>query len=226
MNNALIAGPASHPVRPERSLRLKIDPVLIMDSVLLSLRKRTRQFKRYGYDLPASRRFIWKLSGICHGEVLEIGTGKGHLTALLAQKGLKIISVDLDGEVLKTAKTHLSALKLSKRVSLRKMNAERLRFKSRSFDNVISIDFFHHARNPLRCLREMMRVTRKTLTIADLNQNGMRIMDLVHKSEGKRHETPKIPFGDLKKHFLAHHFNVKSYRHPCHQIFVAQRRSS
>ena len=197
-----------------------------MDLVLSSLQKRLREFKRQGYDLPASRRFIWKLSGTRRGKVLEIGTGKGHLTALLAQKGLKIVSVDLDGEVLKTAKAHLSALKLSKHVSLKKMNAEKLQFKSGSFDNVISMDFFHHAKNPLRCLREMMRVTRKTLTIADLNQNGMRIMDLVHKSEGKRHETPKIPFGDLKKHLLAHHFNVKSYRHPCHQIFVAQRRNS
>lgn len=197
-----------------------------MDLVLSALRKRNRQFKQYGYDLPASRRFAWELSGIRHGKVLEIGTGKGHLTALLARKGLKIVSIDLDGEVLKTAKAHLSALKLSQRVSLRKMNAENLRFNSGSFDNVISMDFFHHAENPLRCLREMMRVTRKILVIADLNQNGMRIMALVHKSGGGKHETPKIPFGGLKKHLLAHNFNVKSHRHPCHQIFVAQRRNS
>ena len=195
-------------------------------SVLAVLHKRTRQFKRCGYDLPDSRDYLWKKSGIRNGKVLEIGTGKGHLTALLARKGLKIISVDLDGEALKTAKAHLSALKLSSPVSLRKMNAEKLRFNSGSFDNVISMDFFHHAKNPLRCLREMIRVTRKTLAIADLNQNGMRIMDLVHKSEGKKHETPKIPFPDLKKHLLAHNFNVKSYRHPCHKIFVAQRRNS
>lgn len=197
-----------------------------MNPVLSSLQKRLREFKRYGYDLSASRRFIWKLSGIRRGKVLEIGTGKGHLTALLAQKGLDIVSVDLDDEVLKTAEAHLSALKLNQRVSLRKMNAEKLRFKSGSFDNVISVDFFHHAQNPFCCLREMVRVTRKTLIIADLNQNGTRILDLVHKNEGKRHETPRIPFGDLKQHLLAHHFNVNSYRHPCHQIFVAQRRNS
>ena len=197
-----------------------------MNPVLSSLQKRLRGFKSHGYDLPASHRFIWKLSGVRHGKILEIGTGKGHLTALLAQKGLQIISVDLDGEVLKTAKVHLSALKRSKRVSLRKMNAEKLQFKSWSFDNVISMDFFHHARNPIRCLKEMMRVTRNTLTIGDLNKNGMRIMDIVHRNEGKRHKKPKIPFEELKEYFLAHEFNVKSYRHPCHQIFVAQRRKS
>ena len=197
-----------------------------MDLVLSSLQKRLREFKQYGYDLPASRNYIWKRSGIRNGSVLEIGTGKGHQTALIAKQGLKAVSIDLDPKTLKVAKTHLAALRLNQRVIIRKMNAEKLRFQSLSFDHVISVDFFHHTKNPLRCLREMMRVTRKTLTIADLNQNGMRIMDLVHKSEGKRHETPKIPFGDIKKHLLAHHFNVKSYRHPCHQIFVAQRRNS
>jgi len=197
-----------------------------MNSVLLSLRKRNWQFKQCGYDLPASRKLIWELSGICRGTVLEIGTGKGHLTVLLAKKGLKITSVDLDGEALKTAKAHLSALRLRKRVSLQKMNAENLLFTSGSFDNLISVDFFHHAKNPLRCLREMMRVTRKTLVIADLNQNGMRIMAFMHKKEEKIHETPEIPFRDLKQHLLAHHFNVKSYRNPCHTLFVAQRRNS
>lgn len=196
-----------------------------MRSVLSTLRKRSRQFKRLGYDLPASRHFIWKVSGIRGGKILEIGTGKGHLTALLAQKGLQIISVDLDGEILKTAKAHLLALKLSRHISLRKMNAEKLRFKSKSFDHVISMDFFHHAKDPLRCLREMMRVTRKTLTLADLNKNGMHIMDLIHQKEGKRHETSKIPFKDLKKYLVAHNFIVKSYRHPCHQILVAPRRN-
>lgn len=197
-----------------------------MDPVLKALQKRTRQFKQHGYDLPASRQFLWKVSGVRHGKILEIGTGKGHLTALLARKGLRVTSVDLDRKVLKMAKAHLSALRLLRRVSLRKMNAEKLRFKSGSFDNVISMDFFHHAKNPLRCLREMMRVARKTLTLADLNRNGMRIMDVVHQSEGKKHETPKIPFKALKQHLPAHLFNVKSYRHPCHDIFVAQRRPS
>lgn len=195
-------------------------------SVLASLKKKIRQFRRYGYDLPASRRFIWKVAGISGGKVLEIGTGKGHLTALLAQKGLKVLSVDLDKGALKTAQAHLAALKMGRRASLRKMNAEELRFSSQSFDHVISMDFFHHARDPLRCLREMMRVTRRTLTIADLNKRGMKIMDRIHQNEGKEHETPKIPLRDLKKHLLAHHFNVQSYRHPCHQIFVAQRRNS
>ena len=194
-------------------------------SVLSNLQKRLRQFKRYGYDLPASRNYILRKSGIRCVPVLEVGTGKGHLTVLLAKKCPNVTSIDLDPGSLRIAKIHLSTLKLGQRVRLRNMNAERIRFQPRSFDHVISVDFFHHAKRPLRCLKEMMRVTRKTLTIADLNKRGMRIMDLVHKSEGKRHETPKIPFQALKKYLRTNGFNVKSYRHPCHKIFVAQRRS-
>lgn len=195
-----------------------------LNSVLASLQKRTRQFKRHGYDLPASRRFFWKVSGVRSGKVLEIGTGKGHLTALLAKKKVKAISIDLDGEALKTAGAHLSELNLSRRVSLRKMNAEKLAFPSRSFDSVFSMDFFHHAGNPLRCLKEMMRVARKNLMIADLNSKGLRIMDRIHRAEGKRHETPKVPFRELGRYLRKNGFIVRNYRHTCHQIYIAQRR--
>jgi len=156
--------------------------------------------------------------------VLEIGTGKGHLTACLAKKGFRVVSVDLDPETLKTAKKHLAALKLEKRVRLRRMDAGKLLFPSRSFDRVISVDFFHHAKNPLRCLREMMRVAGKTLLVADLNKKGMRIMDRVHGIEGKKHETSRITFRAIKAGLRKNGFTVKSYRHTCHQIFLAHRR--
>ncbi len=199
---------------------MKISPVLS------ELRKRLQKFKRYGYDLPASREHILKRAGIRRGTVLEIGTGKGHLTSLLAKKNLYLVSIDMDPASLQTAKKHLKALKRHSRVLLRLMNAEKLRFPSRSFDHVISADFFHHAKRPLRCLKEMMRVTRGILTLADLNRRGVKTMDLVHQSEGKRHARSRIPFPDLKEYLLKNGFNVKSYRHTCHQIFVAQRRNS
>lgn len=194
-------------------------------AVLSKLATRIGQFKRYGYDLPASRKYILEKSGIRNGTVLEIGTGKGHLTKLLAKKNLRAISIDLDPEALATAKIHLSTAKAGRRILLRKMNAEKLPFRTRSFDHVISVDFFHHAKNPLRCLREMMRVARKSLTLADLNRKGMKIVDLVHRSEGKKHATPAIPLSTLRKYLLKNGFIVKSYRHTCHQIFIAQRRS-
>ena len=132
--------------------------------------------------------------------------------------------MDLDPDTLKTAKAHLAALKLGKHVIFRKMNAEKILFSSRSFDHVISVDFYHHAKNPVRCLREMMRVTRKALLIVDLNKKGMRIMDRVHRKEGSKHEDSRIAFQAMKTCLMKNGFTVKSYRHTCHQIFLAQRR--
>ena len=196
------------------------------DRVLPTLQKRLRQFKRYGYDLPASRRKLLELSEILDGKILEVGTGKGHLTALLVKKNLNPVSIDLDPKSLRIAKLHLKELGLGNRATLRKMNAEKLSYAPRSFDHVISIDFFHHAQKPLRCLQELIRVSKKTLAIADLNKRGMRVMDLVHKNEGNKHEGAKIPFRELKKRLLSSGFNIKSYHQPCHDIFVAQRRNS
>jgi len=194
------------------------------DSVILSLYKRIRLFRKYGYDLPASRKYLLEKCIPFVGKVLEIGSGKGHFTACLAKKRFKIISVDLDPDALRISKKHLTALKLSKQVLFRKINAEKLPFPSRSFNQVVSIDIFHHAKNPFRCLREMMRVTQKNLLIADLNKKGMRVMDRVHQLEGKKHESSRISFKALKRHLERNGFLVKSYRHNCHQIFQAQRR--
>ena len=52
------------------------------------------------------------------------------------------------------------------------MNAERLRYKPDYFSQVISVNFIHHAKNPARCLKEMMRVTKNKLIIADINKKG------------------------------------------------------
>jgi len=225
MNSASIAALASVLARLRRSWRVKFI-VMLTNAILSAFRKRNREFKSYGYDLPASRKFILEQCGFRKGTILEVGTGKGHLAACLSEKGFRIISVDLDPETLKIARAHLAALKLERQVIFRKMNAEKLLFSSRSFAHVISVDFFHHAKNPLRCLREMMRVTRKTLLIADLNKKDMRIMDQVHRKEGNKHEASRITFQAMKTCLMENGFTVKSYRHTCHQVFLVQRRKS
>ncbi|MCM8776518.1 MAG: class I SAM-dependent methyltransferase [Candidatus Omnitrophica bacterium] len=195
-----------------------------MTDVVLQIRKRLRLFKKYGYDLPASRQYFLKKVCFCKGPVLEIGTGKGHLTVAMAKRGLQVISLDSDPKQLAVARVHLKALKLSGYVRFKKMNAEKLRFKTQAFDSVVSMDFFHHAQKPLRCLKEMMRVTKRTLAIADLNKNGMAVMGRLHKSEGKTHEISKIPFRALREYLLKNGFKVKNFRHQCHAMIIAQRR--
>jgi ubiquinone/menaquinone biosynthesis C-methylase UbiE len=188
-----------------------------------SLESRRKLFKRFGYDIRKSRNDLLEIAGSPGKRILEVGTGKGSLAMVMAQKGLRFVSVDLDKEAQKLAAACLKQAGLRRFAAFRVMDAERLNFRSGAFDGVIPADFFHHAKNPVRCLREMARVARRKLVLADLNQRGMRIMDKVHKAEGHRHPSSRLSMKAIKAFLKKHHWRVKTYRSPCHDIVAAHK---
>ena len=63
-----------------------------MDDVLKSDKDRLKLFKKYGYDIPMARKFIISKARLVKGgNMLEVGTGRGHMATALAQKGFKFI---------------------------------------------------------------------------------------------------------------------------------------
>ena len=129
-----------------------------MNNLIKQDQDRLKLFKRHGYDIPKAREFILKKAKISEGKMLEVGTGRGHMAVVLAKNGFKLVSIDLDRKAQNAAKLKLKSLKLDKFVLLKIMNAERLKYKDNSFDYVISVNFIHHAKNPSKCLKEMIRV--------------------------------------------------------------------
>ncbi|MFA6600649.1 MAG: class I SAM-dependent methyltransferase [Candidatus Omnitrophota bacterium] len=184
--------------------------------------ERLRLFRKYGYDTPKSREVILSKAGALAGSILEVGTGKGFLSAALARKGFRLTSVDLDKKVQKDAAGYLTSRGVRRRVDLKMMNAEKLTFPARSFDCVVCADFFHHAKNPLRCLKEMLRVAGKKVVLADLNKRGMRTMDRVHHLEGKTHPASTLSIAGAKRLIEKSKWNVKSFRTTHHNVIVAQ----
>ena len=133
-----------------------------MDDVIKRDKGRLKLFKKYGYDIPRARKYIIsKAKLVKGGSLLEIGTGRGHMATILAKNGFRFISIDLDRKAQNAARVHLKTMNRDKSVILKIMDAGKLRYKDDSFDNVISVNFIHHAKNPVRCLEEMMRVTKK-----------------------------------------------------------------
>lgn len=193
--------------------------------ILADVRKRKKKLNRYGCDVTASRRFLLDCAGSAGAQILEVGTGKGHLAVEAAKRRLHMVSIDSDPEQLAYSLAYLKALGRRKFIRLKKMNAEKLRYARHAFDTVVSIDFFHHARSPLKCLREMMRVTHRTLAIADLNQTGLSMMRKIHRLDGRVHHEPLIPFLRLKKE-LQKTFHVKTYRKYCRTYFIARRKET
>jgi ubiquinone/menaquinone biosynthesis C-methylase UbiE len=192
-----------------------------VDNLIRQDNDRLKLFKKYGYDIPRARKFILVKAKIPGGRVLEVGTGKGHMAVALAKYGLKVVSIDLDRKAQNVAKLKLKRLKLDKSVAFRHMNAEKLRYQDNSFDHVISVNFIHHARNPAKCLREMARVTRDKLIIADLNKRGEKIMAQVQALDGHSHVLSKMALRGVKEYLRKRGLLVKVYRDICQTVIIA-----
>jgi ubiquinone/menaquinone biosynthesis C-methylase UbiE len=185
--------------------------------------ERLKLFKEYGYDIPKSRKFILTKAKVSGGRILEVGTGRGHMAVALAKNGLKVVSIDLDRKAQKIAKLKLKSFKLDKSVPFRIMNAEKLQYRNDSFDHVISVNFIHHAKNPAKCLKEMIRVVKNKLIIADLNKRGEKIMDKVHALDSHRHAASKMSMPEVKEYLEREGLMVKVYRDVCQTVIVAKR---
>jgi ubiquinone/menaquinone biosynthesis C-methylase UbiE len=194
-----------------------------MNDLIKQDNDRLRLFKKYGYDIPRSRQFILTKAKISGGRILEVGTGKGHMVVALAKNGLRVVSIDLDRKAQKIAKRNLKSLKFDKFVSLKFMNAERLKYKDSSFDDVISVNFIHHAKNPAKCLKEMIRVAENRLIIADLNKRGEEVMKKVHALDGHSHASSKMSLLVTKKYLQKAGLVVKVYRDVCQTVIIAKR---
>ena len=194
-----------------------------MDHLVRQDQDRLKLFKKYGYDIPRARNLILTKAKLAEGEILEVGTGKGHMAIVLAKKGFKLISIDLDRKARHIARTGLKAMKLDKLVTLKIMNAERLQYKDNSFDSVISVNFIHHAKNPSKCLKEMIRVTRNKLIIADINKKGERIMEKVHRLDGHSHAASKMSLEGIGAFLKRAGMKVKVYRDTCQTILIAKK---
>ena len=194
-----------------------------MDKAIREGQARLRLFKKYGYDIPKARNFILAKSKLNKGRVLEVGTGKGHLAIVLAKKGFKFTSIDLDTKAQEVAKSILKELKLDKLAVLKIMDAERLRFSDNKFDSVISVNFIHHAKNPAKCIKEMVRVAKEKLIIVDLNKRGECIMEKVHSLDGHKHHASKMSLSSVKTLLEKLGLSVKIYHDSCQILLVAKK---
>jgi len=195
-----------------------------MNNLVKQDQDRLRLLKKYGYDIPKIRNRIIAKAGLSFdGNMLEVGTGRGHMAVALARKGFKFISIDLDKKGQEVAKIHLKALKGSKSVNFKIMNAEKLRYKDSSFDYVISVDFIHHAKHPVKCLKEMIRVANNMLVVADINKRGARIMEKVHRLNGHSHAPSKISLKGMEGLLKKAGMKVRVYRDVHHNVIIAKK---
>jgi ubiquinone/menaquinone biosynthesis C-methylase UbiE len=194
-----------------------------MKELLAKEKQKQILLKKFGYDIPRSRNFVLAKSRLKKGSLLEVGTGKGHFTVALAKKGFSLTSIDLDPAPQKMAREYLRQGGIKQRARILVMNAEELKFPDHSFESIISVNFMHHAENPIQCLTEMARVARSKIVIADINKKGEAVLERAHKRDGHSHPRSRISFEAMRAFLQKKGFTVKTYKGFCQTILVAQK---
>ncbi|MEE8637438.1 MAG: class I SAM-dependent methyltransferase [Candidatus Margulisiibacteriota bacterium] len=183
--------------------------------------ERVSLYKSYGYDQIKCREFIIQKAGPIKGDVLEIGTGKGYLTTLLAKKAENTITVDISKEERRLAILNAAAERVLDKIKFNVCDAAKLPYADNCFDLVISANAFHHFENPFAVLQEMIRVCKNKLVITDFNKEGFEIIRKIHRDEGREHEEQQGDFGILGVYLKEHNFSVKRFEEYCQIVYVS-----
>jgi ubiquinone/menaquinone biosynthesis C-methylase UbiE len=180
--------------------------------------QRIAEFRAHGCDIPAERFAVILRARPLGNRVLEIGTGYGALTAQLAHECFRkrghdsascpLFSVDKDAEAQGQARLNLRFEAPQARVRFVLADAADLPFPDRNFDTVISANSFHHFTQPESVLREMARVCRGKLVVADFNRNGFRVVQTIHRAEGRKHPESGRSFARVPQLLTALGFRV------------------
>lgn len=152
-----------------------------------------------GMDRLAMRKKIASLV-LPESDLLEIGTGKGRLTKLLAQRAASVVSVDISETEQNYAKFNLEFSELKEKVKFVLADAEKLPFADNSYAVVVSAYTFHHLHNPFVVIDEMLRVCSDKLILVEFNKEGFAAVDKTHQLEGGNHEQNGINFLEVGKY--------------------------
>lgn len=140
-----------------------------------------------------------------HGNILELGTGIGRMTELLAKKAEHVTSIDLSPLMLERAKANLSKFD---NVDLRLGRLTELAIKPKSFDLAFESIVLLHILNPeeLRATARKLQETSKTILIVEHTYEGPNFGISKYSILRKPEE-----YEDLFKPYRL----IKSLRHRC-----------
>ena len=188
--------------------------------------ERLSLYKKRGLDLLRSREFILEKAGTLEGSILEVGSGNGYTTLVLAKAGYEFIAIDNDKESLKTTALNLAYANVLPRVKLYLMDGKSLGFTDNSFSNVVNVGLLHHINEVDEMFAEADRVlcANGKLILADFNKRGMEIVNSVHKEEGRVHIDCGVTKDYVYSYFHRLGYDIKSYEDSCHWLLIVRKR--
>ena len=102
-------------------------------------------------------------------KILDIGTGPGFFSIILAEAGYSVMAVDYTEAMLEEAKKNAGAL--AKKITYRQMDAQHLDFADETFDAVVSRNLTWNLEDPAQAYKEWMRVLKKGGVLLNYDAN-------------------------------------------------------
>lgn len=187
--------------------------------------QREAVYKQYGFEPQKARQNIIEKIDSDSSSVLELGTGKGHLTVLLAQNFAgPVVSVDIDHETQRMARVNAAYYGVLDKIDFVTSDISDLDHEKQGFDTVVSSFTFHHLDAPFKVIREMIRVAKNQIVISDFSDKGFDIIDRIHASEGKAHSRGSSDFSIVGAFLKEFNFKVSRYEDEWQVIYSAMRK--
>lgn len=185
--------------------------------------ERINLYKGFGYDIEEERKLILDKAQPLYGDILEVGTGKGHFTIALAREGYRFTSIDISEEEQRFARFNIRYLDLEEFVDFRIENAEHLSFEDKSFDVIFSINTLHHLANPFKVIDELIRIVtfEGKIILSEFTKESLEIIDKVHASEGRIHPAGKSSLEDIENYLAQKKFKTERDRSRFQEVLTA-----
>ena len=185
--------------------------------------ERKKLYQSHGFDIDKERQFVLDKAEPLFGDILEVGTGKGHFTLILAGEGYKFTSVDVSKEEQGIARLNLRYFGLEAAVDFRIENAEHLSFENKSFDIIFSINTVHHLDDPFKVIDEFVRIVsfEGKIVLSDFTKDGFEILDKVHAAEDRIHEKAKLSLYDIEEYLGHKGFKIDRHESRFHEMLTA-----
>lgn len=185
--------------------------------------ERKKTYLSYGFDIDQERQLVLDKAKPLSGNILEVGTGKGHFAIMLAKQGYNFTSVDISAEEQRTAKLNLRYFGLDGNVNLMVENAEHLSFKDQSFDVIFSVNVLHHLDAPFKVIDEFIRVLapKGKIVLSDFTTAGFDILDKIHSDEGTSHDKGATELIDVDTYLVRKGFKTEKHSSKFQDILIA-----
>ena len=141
--------------------------------------------------------------------VLDIGTGPGFFSIILAEAGYKVTAIDLSPSMLDEAKKNSGIL--ASKIAFQEMNAEELRFNDASFDVIVTRNLTWNLPHPDKAYTEWHRVLRPGGSLLNFDANWYRYLyndearilydeDRKNaKAAGISNDNPDVDYSDMEQ---------------------------